>query len=179
MSGDNKTVKNGLSQRIVEIWLAIFFAAFGAIIVYGAIRAGITWGFDGPRAGFFPFIVGSLTIIGALITLYQVVTDKSDLGVFAEWAQLTQVGSVALPTLAYIIFIYLIGIYIASALLIAYFMLVLSRFSIRLTAAVSILMPIVTYFFFERWFLVSLPQGLYGERITDALISPIGRLFGL
>lgn len=179
MSGDNKTAKSGLSQRIVEVWLAIFFAAFGAIIVYGAIRAGITWGFDGPRAGFFPFIVGSLTIIGALVTLFQIVTDKSDLGIFAEWTQLSQVSSVALPTLAYIIAIYLIGIYLASVLLIAYFMIVLSRYSLVLTAAVSILMPVITYFVFERWFLVTLPQGLYGEPITNVLVGPIGRLFGL
>lgn len=174
MSGDNNAAKRGPSQRVFEIAIALFFLAFGAIIVYGALLAGITWGFDGPRGGFFPFIMGILVLIGAGVSLIQILLAKEDLGIFADWHQLTQVGSVALPTLAYIIGIYLVGIYIASALLIAYFMIVLSGYKLLRTAIISVAMPMVTYFVFEKWFLVALPKGLYGEQIVRSVTGLFG-----
>lgn len=174
MSGDHNAAKSGPSQRTFEIAIALFFALFGAIIVAGAVKAGITWGFDGPRAGFFPFLMGVLVLIGAGVTLLLILKDKSDLGIFSEWGHIAQVASVALPTLAYIIAIYLIGIYIASALLIAYFMIVLSGYKPLFTAVIAISMPVIIYFVFQKWFLIALPDGLFGEQI----VRSVTRLFG-
>lgn len=159
MSGDRNSAASGPSQRNVEIGLAALILLFGLIIVGGALKAGIGWGFDGPRAGFFPFYVGLLVIIAAAITLYQVISDTGSKKIFADWDQLRQVLSVALPTLAYIIMIAFLGIYISSAALIAYFMLVISSFGYLRTALIAILVPIMTFIVFEKWFLVALPKG--------------------
>jgi putative tricarboxylic transport membrane protein len=159
MSGDRNSAAKGPLQRNIEIALAFLIAVFGLIIIGGALKSGIGWGFDGPRAGFFPFYIGTLVVIAAVVTLYQEIANTGSKKVFAEWDQLKQVLSVAVPTLVYIIAIAFLGIYVSSAVLIAYFMMVISSFGIVRTALIAILVPIITFVVFEKWFLVALPKG--------------------
>ena len=159
MSGDRNTAAKGPSQRSVEIGLALLILAFGVTIIGGALKSGIGWGFDGPRAGFFPFYVGLLVVVAAVITLYQVYSSREGEKIFAEWGQLKQVLSVAVPTLVYIIVIAFLGIYVSSVALIAYFMMVISNFGIVRTALIAIFVPVLTFIVFEKWFLVALPKG--------------------
>jgi hypothetical protein len=84
-------------------------------------------------------------------------TDRGQL--FAEWGQLRQVLSVLVPTIVYVALVPYIGIYVSSALLIAFFMRVFGRYGWIVTAAVSVAVPILTFLMFESWFLVPLPKG--------------------
>jgi hypothetical protein len=52
-----------------------------------------------------------------------------------------------------------LGIYVASAIFILGFMLVVGRETILKSLGVSILVPIALFFMFEKWFLVPLPKG--------------------
>ncbi len=38
--------------------MALLIALFGVIVIIGSVKAGINWGAEGPRAGFFPFYIG-------------------------------------------------------------------------------------------------------------------------
>jgi hypothetical protein len=51
------------------------------------------------------------------------------------------------------------GIYLASAVLIAVFMTWLGKYRWKITAAVSVGVPVAVYLMFEKWFLVPLPKG--------------------
>lgn len=159
MSDDRNSAASGPSQRSVEIGLAVLIGIFGFTIIGGALKAGIGWGFDGPQAGFFPFYVGLLIVVAAAVTLYQEITNTDRQKIFADREQLKQVLSVAIPTLVYIILIAFLGIYVSSVVLIAYFMLVISSFSYLRTALIAILVPLLTFIVFEKWFLVALPKG--------------------
>ena len=64
-----------------------------------------------------------------------------------------------LPTIAYVVLISLIGIYVASAIYIAAFMLWQGKFKLVLTLAISIGVPVALFLLFEIWFLVALPKG--------------------
>jgi putative tricarboxylic transport membrane protein len=159
MSGDGNAANEGPSHRGVELGLGLLMGVFGAIVVYGAMKAGIAWGFDGPGAGFFPFYIGLLILGATAVNLWQVWNDRSMVQAFSDWDQLKQVMSVALPTLVYVVLIAFIGIYVSSTLLIAYFMMWLSGYGWLRTALVSVLVPLITFLVFERWFLVTLPKG--------------------
>jgi hypothetical protein len=52
-----------------------------------------------------------------------------------------------------------VGLYLASIALIAWFMLRHGRYRILPTAAVSVGVPLLAFLVFERWFLVPLPKG--------------------
>ena len=59
-------------------------------------------------------------------------------------------GPVELPAL---------GIYVASAIFILAFMIVIGRENPLKALGVSVLVPVALFFMFEKWFLVPLPKG--------------------
>jgi putative tricarboxylic transport membrane protein len=158
----NQTAKEtggtGPSHRSVEVGVALFMALLALIGIYGSIKVGIGWGDEGPRAGFFPFYVSLVVLISCAVNIVSVLpTDKGR--VFAEWGQLRQVLSVLVPTIIYVALVPYIGIYVASALLIAFFMRLFGHYGWLVTAAVSVAVPVMTFLMFESWFLVPLPKG--------------------
>jgi hypothetical protein len=150
----------GPPQRGVEIGVAIATAIFALIVIAGSLKAGINWGVEGPRAGFFPFYVGIAILIASAVNLLHAGAIPAQRR-FAEWGQLWQVLSVVVPTAIYVAMIawFGVGIYVSSALLIAFFMKWLGNYGWHLIAPIAIGVPILTFVVFERWFLVALPKG--------------------
>lgn len=149
----------GPVHRSVEIGVAVASAIFALIVISGSYRVGMDWASDGPRAGFFPFYIGLLILVAAIVNLLNAWNDGDRSSLFAEWGQLRQVAFVVVPTVIYVALIPWIGIYVASVLLIAVFMHWLGRYGWEKVAAISIGVPIATFWVFERWFLVPLPKG--------------------
>jgi hypothetical protein len=139
--------------------VALFIAALGVIAVVGSMQIGSGWGADGPQAGFFPFYIGLIIVIACAVNLAKIFMTPDDGEVFANWTQLRQVASVVVPTAVYVFVIPQIGIYVASALLIAVFMRWIGHYRWSVVAAISVAVPIFTFFMFEIWFLVPLPKG--------------------
>lgn len=148
----------GPTHKVVEAGVALLIAAFGVIVIIGSLKAGINWGAEGPRAGFFPFYVGVAILAASAVNLWHAVRDD-DARPFAEWSQLRQVTSVVVPTAIYVGSIPFVGLYAASMLFIGWFMRRLGGYGWLVTAGVALGMPILTYLVFERWFLVPLPKG--------------------
>ena len=78
---------------------------------------------------------------------------------FAAWRQLRLVTIVVVPTAIYVALIPYIGMYVASALLIAVFMRFMGHYRWVVALPVAIGVPVLTFFMFEIWFLVPLPKG--------------------
>jgi putative tricarboxylic transport membrane protein len=149
----------GPSHRAVEIGVALATAVFAGLIIIGSLQAGIDWGAEGPKAGFFPFYVGLIILGCSVINLAQIWRSPMQGQLFAEWGQLTKVLSVAIPTAIYVALIPFIGIYVASTLLIALFMIWLGGYGWTHVAPISIGVPLVVFLIFEKWFVVALPKG--------------------
>src|SRR6478735_7962483 len=148
----------GPTHKLVEAGVTLLIALFGVIVIVGSVKAGINWGAEGPKAGFFPFYIGLFIIISSLVNLFNTLREE-DGPLFAEWGQLRQVFSVIIPTGIYVASLPFIGLYLASMIFIAWFMRWLGKYNWPIIAAISLGMPIVTYLIFERWFLVPLPKG--------------------
>jgi hypothetical protein len=149
----------GPAQRSVEMAVALLIAAFALVVIAGSIQAGIGWGAEGPKAGFFPFYVGLMILASSIINFGAVMSDRRNDQLFAEWGQLGKVMSMLVPTAIYVALVPWIGIYIASALLIAVFMRWLGQYGWGMIGAVAVGVPVVTFVIFEKWFLVPLPKG--------------------
>jgi len=153
-----ETSASGPSHRSVEVGVAIGVLLFGALVMYGSVQAGIGWGAEGPKAGFFPFYIGLALVISSVVNFWNA-WRETDAGLFAEWSQLRQVLAVVIPTAIYVAAIPFIGLYVSSIVLIAFFMRWLGKYNWLIIAAVAIGMPVITYIVFEKWFLVPLPKG--------------------
>ena len=152
----------GPAHKLVEAGVTLLIALFGVIVIAGSMKAGVNWGAEGPRAGFFPFYIGIFIVASSAINLWNGLREDND-ELFAEWGQLRQVMSVVVPTAIYVGSMPFIGLYVASMVFIAWFMRWLGNYRWLTTLAIAVGMPVVTYLVFERWFLVPLPKGPFEE----------------
>ena len=86
-------------------------------------------------------------------------TRSADVTNFVERTQLKQVLQVFIPTVVFVIAIGLLGIYIASAIFITFFMVWLGKYSWYKAVPIAIGVPLFLFVMFETWFLVPLPKG--------------------
>ncbi len=154
----NSSGAAGPRHKVVEAGIALLIAFFGVVVIIGSVKAGINWGAEGPRAGFFPFYIGLFIVVASAINFWHVLRDGDD-GLFADWIQLRQVMSVVIPTAIYVGAMPFTGLYLASLIFIGYFMRWLGKYRWVTVLAVAFGMPIITYFIFERYFMVPLPKG--------------------
>lgn len=149
----------GPSYRCVEIGVALATAAFGLVVIVGSLRAGIGWGAEGPKSGFFPFYIGVIIVGASLVNLSRAPFEHVPGSIFAAWSQLRQVMAVVIPTAVYVAAIPWSGIYVASFALIAVFMTWLGRYRAPFSLAIAFCVVAAIYLTFEKWFLVPLPKG--------------------
>ena len=79
---------------------------------------------------------------------------------FVELDKLKLVLAVLVPTAIYVALVSWTGIYVASALFIAFFMRWLGKYPWWKVAAVSIGNSVAFFLIFELWFKVPLPKGI-------------------
>jgi hypothetical protein len=66
---------------------------------------------------------------------------------------------VLLPAAAMVVVMEIVGLYVASALYLAFYMRWVGRHRWATIVVVSLGIPIATFIVFERWFLVPMPKG--------------------
>jgi len=150
----------GFRQKSAEIAVAAVFFLLGAIVVYDSARLGARWAEDGPQPGYFPFYIGLIVCLSAAVNLVLALLNRRDRDrIFVEAGQLKLVLAVLVPTALYVALIGWTGIYLASALFIAFFMRWLGKYPWWKVAAVSIGNSVAFFVIFEVWFKVPLPKG--------------------
>ena len=155
-TGSPAVVKNYTVDTVVA---AILFV-IGAVVVFEARRLGATWTSDGPGAGYFPFYIGLIVCISALGVIYQARAPKTrDEDTFVDREQLGRVLSVLLPAAVYVLGIWFLGLYVASALYIALFMIILGKYPALKSVVVATIVVAVFFMMFEVWFKVPLYKG--------------------
>jgi hypothetical protein len=148
--------KNGTVDAAVAVVLFIL----GAVVIVQARALGAEWTSDGPGSGYFPFYIGLILCIASAGILYQALATKSrDTGAFVDREQFVRVLSVLVPAIVYVFFIIFIGIYIASAIYIAAFMIVLGKYRAWKAAFIGVVVSAVFFAMFEIWFKVPLYKG--------------------
>ncbi len=162
---DNRSSDGGerviVSTRTAEIVVALILFILGAIVVIDSYRLGSKWGSDGPQSGYFPFYIGLLICISSVITLVQAVRAKSAASKpFVLWGPFKLVLTVLLPAAIYVLAVKYVGLYVASAIYIAIFMVWLGKYSWWKGIAVGLGINVIFFLMFEVWFKVPLFKGV-------------------
>jgi hypothetical protein len=146
----------------MEIIVALLFLAGSALVMFDSVRLGFGWEEGvGPASGYFPFYIAVFMGIASLITLVQALRGRTeDAGeTFVSRPAFSRVLAVLIPTFVYIGLIGYLGLYVASAIFIAAFMLFFGRQNPLKAVAVGVGVPFALFMLFEKWFLVPLPKG--------------------
>ena len=152
--------RTGVATNVIEAIVAFLILGLGAVVIQGSWALGSGWTSDGPGSGYFPFYIGVILCISGAGTLYQALLGKNrNTEIFVDSEQLKRVLSVLLPALVYVLAVQFIGLYVASAVYIALFMIILGKYS-RIKSVITALAVITLFFLmFEVWFKVPLFKG--------------------
>lgn len=154
------TGRPAAATNVVEAVVAALILAVGVVVMVESRRLGAGWTTDGPGSGYFPFYIGVIvSVSSAAIFLQALFGRRRNTGPFVDTEQLKRVMSVLLPAIAYVLAIVYLGLYVASAIYIAMFMVALGKYSWVKSVAVALIINAMLYLMFELWFKVPLYAG--------------------
>ncbi|PRD44735.1 hypothetical protein C5748_04885 [Phyllobacterium phragmitis] len=152
--------KQSVSRKMMEIITALLTAGAGLAICYGSWRSGIGWSDMGPEAGYFPFYVGVLIILGSLVTLLRsMFFYQHDGEVFLDIERARPVLGFFLPLVAFMIVSLLLGLYVGTALYICGAMMWQGGYRWWISALAALAVTGLFYLVFEIGFQVPLLKG--------------------
>jgi hypothetical protein len=149
-------------MRTADIVCAVVILLIGLLVMADSVRLEIGWGMEGPRAGFYPFVMSLGVVIGSLTVLVQALQRK---GVarskepFIRRESLGPVLQVVLPAAGMVLLTHFVGLYVAAGLYMAVYMRWIGRHRWVTVLALSIGLPALSYVVFERIFLIPMPAG--------------------
>jgi len=149
-----------VNNNTVDAVVAAILVVIGAVVIFEARRLGSGWASDGPGAGYFPFYIGIIICVSGLGIIYQSLFGKArDTNAFVDRVQLGRVLSVLLPAVVYVLGITFLGLYVASAIYIALFMIILGKYPVLKSVLVGLVVNSLFFMMFEVWFKVPLFKG--------------------
>jgi len=160
MNDTATTPDEGVHTRSVEVVVALLLLAVGLVTVYESWRLGSRWTDDGPGAGYFPFYIGLVICFASSGIALQALRARGSADeVFVDGPSLKRVLQVLLPAVLYVAAIHFVGVYVASALYIALFMVLLGKYGWFKAVAVGVSTSALFFLMFEVWFKVPLFKG--------------------
>jgi hypothetical protein len=150
----------GVSTHVVDAVVALLVLGLGLVVLQGSWHLGSRWTSDGPGSGYFPFYIGLIMCIaGVGIFLQALFGKKKNREIFVDSVQLRRVLSVLIPALVYVLAVQFVGLYVASAVYIALFMIVLGKYSPLKSIIAGLAVNALFFMMFEVWFKVPLFKG--------------------
>jgi putative tricarboxylic transport membrane protein len=160
MSPHTEHGETTISNRTMELVVAGLFIVASILVMYDNWRIGARWAEDGPQAGYFPFYIGVILLIASAITfVLNFVGSSRASSNFVDRSQFKRVLQVFIPTALFVGLIGLLGIYVAAAIFITFFMRWLGKYPLYKIVPIALLVPLFLFLMFEVWFLVPLPKG--------------------
>jgi hypothetical protein len=155
------------SMRSVEAVVYVVLLALALLLGFDNWRSGMGWAKDGPQSGYVPFYLCVILAGASLWGLARAVAmRKLPSKAFVTRDQLRRVVQVFLPTFAFVATVQVLGLYVASLLLVAGFMRLIGRIAWWKSLVTSVLFALIMFVTFEIAFDVIMPKG------------PIEALFG-
>jgi hypothetical protein len=154
--------RTGVATNVIEAIVAFCVLVMGVVVVINSWALGAGWTTDGPGAGYFPFYIGIVLCVSGVGIIYQALLGKNrNTEIFVDGEQLKRVLSVFLPALVYVLAVQFLGLYVASAIYIALFMIILGKFSPIKSVIAALIVNTLFFFMFEVWFKVPLFKGSF------------------
>jgi putative tricarboxylic transport membrane protein len=146
-------------SRNVDIVVLILLLGLACVLGWDSARVGNAWGDDGPQAGYFPFYLSVLMGVACIFGLARLLVAPAGSQGFINRHQFVRVMQVFVPTLGFVIATDLLGLYVASFLLVAGFMWWIGRMALWKSVLTSFLFAVAMFLTFEIAFNVIMPKG--------------------
>jgi Tripartite tricarboxylate transporter TctB family len=149
-----------VSRSTMEVATALATMGVGATVMWGAIEHDIGWGDSGPAAGYFPFRIGMLIVLGSLVNLWLGLRGRNQDGsAFLTREKAKRVLAFGLPVLAFVIVSLWLGLYVGAVLYLFLVMVFQGGYRPLFALAVAVSFAVVMRLVFPVWFKVPLLTG--------------------
>lgn len=166
-----------MTVRTAELLMALMMAAFSIYLMFKSAELPIGWiEEEGPGGGLWPFWLSAIMLISCLGILYNWFRKKGKIATssktYIEAHVFGDVASVAASLIITVGLFHWIGVYGALPLFLVFYIRFLGKHSWGLTAALTVGIPVLTFYFFEITLKIILPKG-----ITEPLFLPLYKIF--
>ncbi len=145
-----------------DIACAAVLFGFGALVLVDSVRLDIGWGMEGPRPGFFPFLMSLGVLVCCVVVIVRAAlrrgVAKSDKAFMPRQA-IAPVLKTLLPIVGMVVLTELVGLYLAAGIYLAFSMRYIGRHGWPVVVAISVLLPGSLYYLFDKVFLIPMPAG--------------------
>jgi hypothetical protein len=148
--------------------MAIVLLCLSLVVGWDSVRLGSGWGIEGPKAGFFPLAMAVIAILGCVVIIRQAIKGTSSVKggkPFVPEGGMRPVLTVFIPACGMILLTEVVGLYIAAMIYLTAYIKVVGEFRWRTVLLVSIPIPLIFYWVFEKIFLIPMPAGMFGAQI--------------
>jgi hypothetical protein len=166
-----------MTVRTAELLMALMMGAFSIYLMVKSYELPVGWiKGSGPGGGTWPFWLSAIMLISCLGILFNWFRKHGPIAsstrVYIQSHVLMDVAAVAASLIVTVALFSFIGIYGALPLFLIFYLRVLGRHSWQLSGTLSILIPVVIFYFFEITLKIILPKG-----ITEPLFLPLYKMF--
>lgn len=157
--------------------MALLMSVFSIYLMFKSAELPIGWIEDeGPGGGAWPFWLAAVMLLSCIGIIANWVRRKGPVAnsrqVFVSLPVLIDVGAVAVALIITVALFSFIGVYGALPLFLVFYLKVMGRHGWLLSVGLALIIPVVTFFFFEITLKITLPKG-----VTEELFYPLYRIF--
>jgi putative tricarboxylic transport membrane protein len=157
-----------MTTKTADILVAIALLCLGLIVGWDTYRLGSGWGMEGPKAGFFPFVMAVIAVAGCLVVIRQAMKGTSSVKggkPFVPAGGMKPVLTVFIPACGMVLLTEVVGLYVAAMIYLAAYIKIVGGYKWRTVLLISIPIPLIFYWVFEKIFLIPMPVGMFGAQI--------------
>jgi hypothetical protein len=166
-----------MTVRTAELLMALLMGTFSIYLMVKSNELPVGWiKGSGPGGGTWPFWLSAIMLMsccGILFNWYRKHGPvASSTRIYIQSHVLGDVGAVAGALIVTVALFSFIGIYGALPIFLMFYLRFLGRHTWWLSGTLSILIPVVIFYFFEITLKIILPKG-----ITEPLFLPLYKMF--
>jgi putative tricarboxylic transport membrane protein len=157
-----------MTTKSVDIMVAVFLLCLGLVVGWDSYRLGSGWGIEGPKAGFFPIAMAVIAVLGCLVIIRQAMKGTSSVKgakLFVPAGGMKPVLTVFIPACGMVLLTEVVGLYVAAMIYLAAYIKIVGGYNWRTVLLISIPIPLIFYWVFEKIFLIPMPTGMFGAQI--------------
>ena len=157
-----------MTTKAADILVATVILCIGLVVGLDTLRMGAGWGMEGPRPGFFPFVMALLVVVVCVMVIRQAVKgNPSGKGTtpFVPAGAMKPVLTVLIPACGMVLLTEVVGLYIAAIIYLTAYIRIVGGYRWRTVLLVSVLIPLFSYWLFDKVFLIPMPMGMFGAQI--------------
>jgi len=163
---DKSPIWPHVTYKWVEIVTTVALFVLGIFLAVKSVAMDPGWGPSGPEPGLWPLALTVLFMLGAVGVFVYTILNPDERPFFEARQEVKDLAAVALPIIVTVPLIYWLGIFVTSALYLAFFMWWYGEFRSYTAVTGGVVLAVILWFMLRVGFNISMPMSwLYYNNI--------------